>query len=378
LAADASGTSNAAVTVDVEKEFRYKRTLNFFSYLLENEWGIENNDNKGSRYLTLPSQEYRIVKEQPRVNAEAGDTLLFKVKVDNICPPGTGLGHDLSDVSIKANFTPPLIYGGMGEEVPGLESNGLFQWNFENLVQGSSFEFIYQAYVPGDFSANYIDGSITAYGIQGSDGNGNGNKCEGTNRFNRLDVVPLTQLRGVVFEDRNVNGFKDLGEPGIPNILFKDTRGYYFRSDAEGRFTFFAGRDFEGVQMELKTIPANYLYIPADLISYHGPHDYLVITEPTRLVNKNFVGEIYFGLVPCKTVTGFVYIDENNNNDYDDGETRPSGVQLNAKDKQVVTGKEGQFIFRNLPELWQEWIKVSEKQLFYKEDVKKLKININK
>ncbi|HLP48938.1 MAG TPA: hypothetical protein VK469_23560 [Candidatus Kapabacteria bacterium] len=130
--------------------------------------------------------------------------------------------------------------------------------------------------------------------------------------------------------------------------------------------------------MELKSIPTNYLFIPPDLISYHGPHDYLVISDPTRLVNKNYVGEIYFGLIPCKTVTGFVYIDENDNGDCDDGESKPAGVQLNAKDKQVVTGKEGQFIFRNLPGLWQEWINISEPQLFYKEDVKKLKIRINK
>ena len=366
----------------IEKDFRFKRTLNFFTYLLENEWGVRDEDNNApNRFLTLPSQEYDVVREHPRVNAEQGDILLFKVKVDNICPPGTGMGHDLSSLAIKASFTPPLIYGG-SEKVEGLEPNGLFQWRYDNLLQGDSFEFIYQAYVPWDFSGNYIDGSISAYGFQGIEengpGSGTGNKCEDTERIRRLDVVPLTELRGVVFEDRNVNGFKDVGEPGIPNILFKDTRGNYFRSDAEGRFTFFAGKDFEGVQMELKSIPANYLYIPSDLVSYHGPYDYRVITEPTRLVNSNYVGEIYFGLIPCKTVTGFVYIDKNNNNQYDDGEIRPAGVQLNAKDKQVITGKDGEFIFHNLPEMWQQWIKVSETQLFYKEDVEKLKIKINK
>jgi hypothetical protein len=121
-----------------------------------------------------------------------------------------------------------------------------------------------------------------------------------------------------------------------------------------------AGDRHEGIQVELKSIPA----------------DYLLISKPTQLVNRNYVGEIYFGLIPCETVTGFVYIDENQNGAYDQGESGPGGVLLKAKDKEVITGKDGTFIFRNLPTQWRQWIEVKKEQLYYKGSIENLKINI--
>jgi hypothetical protein len=68
-------------------------------------------------------------------------------------------------------------------------------------------------------------------------------------------------------------------------------------------------------------------------------------------------------------------VDKNNNDSYDEGEARPAGVVLKAKDKQVISGKDGKYIFRNLPVLWQEFIVVSPEQPFYKGDKGALKIN---
>jgi hypothetical protein len=103
---------------------------------------------------------------------------------------------------------------------------------------------------------------------------------------------------------------------------------------------------------------------------------HILLENPTRLVNRRYTGEIYFPLVPCETVIGFVYVDENQNGAYDEGEIRPDGVLLKAKDKEVITGKDGQFIFCNLPILWRQWIEVKREQWYYKGSVSNLKFHI--
>lgn len=339
------------------KDFRFQRTLNFFTYLLENEWGVQWDNG----LLTLPSSSYRVFREEPREIAEPGDLLNFRVRVDNTCPEGFGSAYDLSALTLKASFTPPLLYMGT-EMVDGLSVAGDFLWRYDGFPEGSILEYMYQAYVPEDYRFGFLDGRISVTGRHGFGEFGpdtaTGDDCDDLHHLRRMRILPLQELRGVVFEDRNVNGVKDVGETGVANILIKDTRGRLFRTDAEGRFIVLAGDRHEGVQMELKSVPAHYL----------------LTADPTVLVNRRYQGEIYFGLVPTKTVEGFVYVDENNNGSYDDGEARPEGVVLTAKDKQIVTGKDGKYIFRNLPVLWQEFIKLSPEQPFYKGNIESLKI----
>lgn len=341
-------------------DFRFKRTLNYFSYLVENEWGVES----GDTYMTLPSNSYQVFKEQPSDRVEPGDLLHFKVRVDNTCPDGSGKGKDLPSLYIKAQFTPSLIYAGT-ERVEGLSVLGEFQWGYDSFPEGSVLEYIYKVNVPLDTAFDFIDGWISVGGRQGAQDygpdSGTGDRCEDIHHLQKLRIVPFEEIQGVVFEDSNVNGIKDVGEKGVPNILIKDTRGRMFRSDAGGRFIVKAGDKHEGVQIELKSIPANYL----------------MIDKPTRLVNRQYAGEISFGLIPCKTVTGFVYTDENGNGAYDPGEAKPAGVLLKAKDKEIVTGADGRFTFRNLPEMWQQWIGVKTAQPYYKGDAAKLKFQLD-
>jgi len=341
-----------------DMEFRFERTLNFFTYLLENEWGVQWNS-----FLTLPSSEYQVFREEPKENAEPGDLLTFRVRVDNTCPEGYGSAHDLPSLYLKAAFSPSLIYAGT-QSVDGLDVLGEFKWFYSGLTEGSFFEYIYQAVVPSQINFNFIDGWIYAGGRQGFEAFGPesavGDDCEDIHHVQRLNIIPFQEIQGLVFEDKNLNNIKDVGERGIANILIKDTRGRVFRSDAEGRFTVLAGDRHEGLQVELKSIPGNYL----------------MIENPTKLVNRHYVGEVYFGLIPTTTVTGFVYLDENGNNVYDEGEIKPEGVMLKAKDKEELTGKDGKFIFRNLPVLWRQWIEVKKEQLYYKKNIDYLKFKI--
>jgi uncharacterized repeat protein (TIGR01451 family) len=341
------------------KDFRFKRTLNFFTYLLENEWGVAW-DSEG--FITLPSSEYQVFKEEPREKPEPGDLINFRVRIDNTCPTGFGTAYDLSSLIIKSGFTPNLVYTGT-QRVDGLEVVNDFLWRYNGFPEGTLLEYIYQAYVPQEFTFGFVDGRITVSGRRGFSGFGleesTGDDCDDIDHIQRLNILPFEQLQGLIYEDRNVNGIKDAGEPGIANILVKDTRGRLFRSDADGHFVVLAGNEHEGVQLELKSLP---------------PH-YLLLGNPTMLVNRNYTGKIHFGLVPSKTVVGFVYVDANGNGQHDPGETAPAGVVLKAKDKEVLTGKGGQFIFRNLPELWQQWIEIKKDQPFYNDTIDNLKIN---
>lgn len=344
------------------KPFHFKRTLNLFSYLLENEWGVEWDE--ANTFMTFPSSEYRIFREEPKERIEPGDLLNIKVRVENECPQGYGSARDLASLYLKATFSPSLFYMGT-QPVDNLFVINDFQWRYDGFPTGSVLEYIYQAFVPYEFNHRFIDGSIYVGARQGvgdfDTASASGDNCEDIAHLKRLNIVPLEELQGVVFEDRNVNGIKDVGENGISGILFKDTRGRMFRSNGEGRFTVLAGDHHEGVQMELKSLPAHYL----------------LKDSPTRLVNRNYTGMIYFGLVPCKTVKGFVYQDANGNGEFDNGESRPFGVLIEAKGKTVVSGKDGRFIFRNLPELWQEWMKIKDKQIFFTGEPKNLKFKID-
>jgi hypothetical protein len=325
---------------------------------LENEWGLEWNS-----FIKLPSAEYRVFREEPRDNIEPGDLLNFRVRVDNTCPQGLGRGRDLPSLFLRADFNPALVYTGT-EPVEGLTVLDGFRWRYDQFPEGSLLEYTYQAFVPYEFKFNFVDGTIFAGGRQGFEDFGPdsaaGDDCEDIGNARRLNFIPLHELNGLVFEDRNVNGIKDVGEPGIPNITIKDTVGRVFNSNAEGRFTVLAGNEHEGIQLELKSVPP----------------EYVLLVNPTQLVNRHYTGDIYFPLIPCKTVKGFVYVDDNQNGIYDKGETKPAGVLLKAGEKEVLTAFEGTFIFRNLPVLWQEWIKVSEEQPYYKENKDNLKFSL--
>jgi len=359
--------------------FQFERTLNYLSYLMENEWGVSvdnaaaSNSNSTSstpstssakpRFLALPSSDYRVFRENERTELEPGDIVNIRMHLENICPKGFGSSVDIPSLFIKAVFTPPLVYMG-SQYVDGLTRLNDFQWNYSPFSKGSVLDFMFQVFVPYDFMYKSIDAFLYASGRQGyadfDPDTASGKECEASVHLRPLGFKPLNEIHGVVFEDRNINGTKDGGENGIPNITVKDTRGRIIRTDSEGRFSILAGDDHEGVQLELKSLPAGYL----------------MITPPTRLVNRNYVGEIFFGLIPCEIVTGFVYIDENGNGKYDEGETRPTGVTVKARDKETCTGPGGEFVFKNLPLLWKDYIKVSDDQVFYKGDVDKLKISL--
>jgi hypothetical protein len=142
--------------------------------------------------------------------------------------------------------------------------------------------------------------------------------------------------------------------------MVKDTRGRIYRSDAEGRFVILAGEENVAVQIELKSVSSHFV----------------LTTVPTCVVNRQFAGIISFGLVPCMTVKGFVYRDDNANERYDEGEARIKGLVLQAESKETISGSQGMFIFRNLPVSWKEQIAIKSEQPYYDANISTIRIHI--
>jgi uncharacterized repeat protein (TIGR01451 family) len=138
---------------------QFKRTLDYFTYLLESEWGM----NWSEGYDTLPANEYWLVKEAPRENPEPGDLLRFNVRVENRCPNGLASAGDLPSLVIKADFTPSLVFA--GTELPAnLSLFNDFFWGYQDMQKDSILQYTYQALIPGEFKETYLQGNIWARG----------------------------------------------------------------------------------------------------------------------------------------------------------------------------------------------------------------------
>ena len=340
-------------------DFQFKRTLDYFTYLLESEWGM----NWNAEYDTLPAAEYWLVKESPREVPEAGDLLNFNVRVENRCPDGLTSAGDLPSLFIKADFTPGLIFAG-SELPPHLDLFKDFNWGYQGLQKDATLQYTYQVLIPREFKDDTLQGSIWVRGYSGFQPFGpdsaSGDYCENFFQTARLRLLPQDMIPGFVYADRNSNGRKDAGETGIAAIRFKDNRGRLYRSDAEGRFTVPAGQENVAVQIDFRSMP----------------EDMVLISPPTQLTNRAQRRELTYALVPCRPLRGFVYLDENRNGACDENEPKLAGVLLQAGEKECSSGRNGEFIMHNLPDLWRDLLKPAAKQPLFSQSLALVRIHI--
>jgi len=311
-----------------------RRTLNMLTHFIEREWGVRYS---GTKKMRLPSAEYWLVRESPRLRPEPGDILTIKVRVENRCREALTNALDLVQLFLKAVFQPGMVYldtwGGGGVNV-----TGPFQWTLDSLAAGGVVEFFYQAFIPDNAAAGFIDGLLTARGFS----EGSGDVCETSDPLQRLPILPLRSLQGLVYEDWNVNGRRDAGENGIAGIRLRDSRGLFLTSDGEGRFQVPSGGDQLGVQLDPDSLPAN-----------------MVLSTPmTRMVSRFYRAPMEFGLVPCTTISGKVLSDRDGDGTPDAPTGGVAGAEIRAGDRRVFTDKDGRFRLANLPRTWVSRVKL--------------------
>jgi len=327
--------------------FRYQRTLSLVTSLVESEWGIE----EVRRYRPLPAAAYWLVRNRPKETVEPGDTLLIKVRVENRCPEGMASAGDLPSLFIRSEFFPTLIHTAT-QWVNGLDVLRPLLWKFADLVDGGILEYLYEVVIPKEFRDNFIDGRIHVRAYTGFQEFGpesaSGDFCEDDHPMKRYPIQPPREIEGLVFEDLNVNGIRDPGEPGVPGVSIKESTGRLLGTDSEGKFLIRAGEELTGEQVELRSIPAGHV----------------LSTAGTQLVNRYQQGIVAFGLVPCQTHRGIVFEDRNGNGRRDEGEPGLGGVVVRVRGKETVSSADGTFIFHNLPKTWKELIRVADTQPF--------------
>ncbi len=184
--------------------------------------------------------------------------------------------------------------------------------------------------------------------------------------------VPPSDPQGYVFEDINNNGIREAGESGIPNTTITltgtDVQGNAVQvttlTDATGfyQFTF---RDQAATQLLL---PGSYSISKAQPSGYFNgklqngaPPAATAANDQFSNLNLTqqpfFGGDYNFGELRPSKVSGFVYLDANNNGSRDSGETGISGVTVNltgtddtnaAVSAIVVADINGNFSFQGL------------------------------
>ena len=175
-----------------------------------------------------------------------------------------------------------------------------------------------------------------------------GLQLDGNFNFNPKRAIKKTQdgrgiLKGQVFLDKNRDGIRQVTESGIPRVIVKvkGTR-LILRSGADGYFTIQNVREgLYEVQIDAKSLPIGY-DLAAD-----------ITTRVT--VSEGQITDIPLAIVQRGQIRGFAYEDENENGEYDRGETRVERAKLRLTsdetdiDVKIFTTSFGQYAFDDLP-----------------------------
>lgn len=204
----------------------------------------------------------------------------------------------------------------------------------------------------GSSSKNVISTVTMPMGVQGTD-------------YNFGELLPAS-IAGFVYQDFNNNGTREIGEPGIGNVIVMltgtddlNTAVRVTQTTAtDGSYKFTSLRP--GTYVLTESQPSNFVDGKDTAGSLGG-------SKPAKnqlggiLVAMGQAGVEYdFGELPPGSISGFVYIDGNNNGIKEDGPNGESGLPSvfitlsGANDlgqtvtQQVLTGPDGSYKFSNL------------------------------
>lgn len=233
--------------------------------------------------------------------------------------------------------------------------NGLYQ--FTNLKPGT---YALTETQP----AGYQDGKDTIGTPGGSTGNDNfsnivlGSGVAGLN--NNFGELPISGLSGFVYFDANNNGVKDPGEQAIAGVQVALTG-----TDPNGAVNKTATTDANGFYQFTNLLPGNYILTESQPAGWLDGQD-AIGSQGGQAANDNFSGIVLpagvigthndFGELKASSLSGFVYVDKNDNGVKDAGEAGIPGttVKLTGFNDQgpvaltATTDSTGAYKFLNL------------------------------
>lgn len=203
-----------------------------------------------------------VTKTTPMVNVSRGDLVPYTITVTNT------LNATLTDIDVR-DLTPPGFAYRTGTATSGGRTA-------EPQRLGRQLTWLSQSFAPnerrsyklllvvgaGVGEAEYVN---QAYALNGIIGANVSNIASAAVRVVPDPVFDCSDIVGKVFDDRNVNGIQDAGEPGVPNVRLATVNGVLVSTDADGRFHVACAaipNEYRGstfvMKLDERTLPAGY------------------------------------------------------------------------------------------------------------------------
>jgi uncharacterized repeat protein (TIGR01451 family) len=172
-------------------------------------------------------------KTTPLVNVKIGDLVPYTMTMTNT------LSATLANIDVR-DITPP----GFKYRTGSARLNGVKN---EPVIAGRQLTWRNLSFAPGEkktFTMILVVGAgvgVGEYTNQVYALNNLINTVVSNVATATVRVIPdatfdCTDIIGKVFDDKNINGYQDEGEPGIANVRLATARGLIVTTDAEGRF----------------------------------------------------------------------------------------------------------------------------------------------
>jgi hypothetical protein len=148
-------------------------------------------------------------------------------------------------------------------------------------------------------------------------------------------LVAKSMILGVVFSDLNGNGQLDAGDAGIADVEVVLGDGRKILTNGQGRFRFVdASLGDHEVGINMRSLPTGYLP--------------LTKLKQSFVLNEGVHYQINFPVQAQRNLTGRVYVDSNENQQFDKDEEPVAGAKVLFGSLSDVTDKEGYYRFKSM------------------------------
>ena len=172
-------------------------------------------------------------KTSPLVNVARGDLVPYTVTAKN------NLAAALANIDVRDQLPPGFKYRLGSASVNGLRSEPtargrVLTWTGLNFAPGETKTLKLILIVgAGVGEGEYVN---TASALDHLTGSAVSNVATATVRVVPDPTFDCSDLIGKVFDDKNVNGYQDDGEPGLANVRVATVNGLLVTTDHDGRF----------------------------------------------------------------------------------------------------------------------------------------------
>jgi uncharacterized repeat protein (TIGR01451 family) len=174
-----------------------------------------------------------VSKKTPLVNVSRGDLVPYTITATNT------LSATLSNIDLRDQLPPGFKFKVGTATVDGVPvaptvSGRMLTWaNLTFTARKSRVIRLMTVVGSGVSEGEYVNSAFALNHIVGA---AVSNTATATVRVVPDPTFDCSDVIGKVFDDKNINGYQDAGEPGIPNVRLVTVNGLLVTTDAEGRY----------------------------------------------------------------------------------------------------------------------------------------------